>query len=320
MGTGTWPILYAVLPDADVLQLAYFEQVGTVQAVSGSSDMLLFPCDKFITSFDFDAGHFRWTQRSRRIAEMEKLVNSNDISEDTFIDACLLSGTHFLPALPSLDAPPRNKMPKPLSAMEMIYNSNARTGISVVLGTADDPRIKEMRYADNFRKARLAVKHQPILTKAGKIEPVAENLLPNDAHEFIGQRLPDEIYYYMSRGLISPHILNWRATSEIIEPPPMDGGDSEVYQTLVSSKLTPLRTTAINLLSSSLHNWYQHKDLTLKCWFPDSVGKPHTSTISMRGLPDSRRTVEMWNVKVATLREVATQYKVCRLLFDLGQC
>ncbi|MBM6387600.1 MAG: hypothetical protein JSY10_27070 [Paenibacillus sp.] len=29
---------------------------------------------------------------------------------------------------------------------------------------------------------------------------------PNDIHEFIGYRLPDEIYYYLMRGLIGPQV------------------------------------------------------------------------------------------------------------------
>jgi hypothetical protein len=200
---------------------------------------------------------------------------------------------------------------KPLGAIDMIMNGGGRTGISVVLNNADDPRLKEMKYVENYRKARLAVKHQPVLTVEGKIEPTFENQLPNDAHEFIGQRLPDEIYHYLSKGLINARILNWRATSEIIEPPPVDGGDSTAYHTLVSSTLTPLRTTAINLLSSSLHNWYQHKDLTLRCWFLDPTGKPHTSTIGMRGIQDYRRTVEMWNVREDTFRDIVSQHEVC---------
>jgi len=94
----------------------------------------------------------------------------------------------------------------------------------------------------------------------------------------------------------------------------MDGGDSTEYRNLVSSKLTPLRTTAINLLSSSLHNWYQHKDLSLKCWFEDASGKPHTDTISMKGLPEYRKIVDTWNVKEATFKDVVSQYKPCGYL------
>lgn len=268
-----------------------------------------------ITAWEFESGVFRWIRRNKCVAELKRFVNNGDISEDMFVDACLLAGTHFLPTLPNLETPQRNKVIKPLGAIDLIMNNGARTGISVVMANHDDPRLQAVQYVDKYRKARLAVKHHPVLTVDGKVEPTLNFELPNDAHAFIGQRLPDEIYHYLSKGLINARILNWRATSEIIEAPPVDTGDSLEYHNLVSSQLTPLRTTAINLLSSSLHNWFQHKDLTLKCWFVDSAGKPHTSTISMRGLPESRRNVEMWNVKESTFKDVVSQHQVCAKLY-----
>jgi hypothetical protein len=222
-----------------------------------------------------------------------------------FVDACVLAGSHFLPTLPSLEAPNRNKQSKLNQAIEMVM-SQGRSGISVVLNGQDDPRFKQTNYVDRYRRARLAVRHHPILTAEGKVEPLVSGQLPNDPHEFIGQRLPDEVLFYMSRGLINSRILTWRATSEIVEAPPMDGGDSAEYQDLVSTRLTPLRTTAINLLSSSLHNWYQHKDIDLKCWFQGD----QSTTVSMKGLPEFRKSVDTWNVKEATFKDVVSKYQV----------
>ena len=228
------------------------------------------------------------------------------------MDACVLAGSHFLPTLPTLESPNR-KQPKPASAIELIM-SNGKSSIAAIMRNPDDPRFQGKdaaeKYADKYRRARLAVKHHPVLTVEGKVQPTTESQMPNDGHEFLGQRLPDELFHYVSRGLINARIVNWRATSEIIEDPPVDGGESTEYRNLVSSKLTPLRATAINVLSSSLHNWYQHKDLTLKCWFEDSTGKPHVSTISMEGLPGYRKFVDTWNVKEATFKDVISQYQV----------
>lgn len=233
-----------------------------------------------------------------------------------FVDACLLAGTHYLPTFPPLESQSRNKAIKPLAAIDMI-NTGGKSVISAILGQEDDPRVKQMSYLDNFRKARLAVKHNPVLTAEGVLEPAAAGQLPNDPHEFIGPRLPDEIYHYLSKGLINARLLGWRAGNEIIEAPPVDGGQSPQYQDLVSSKLTPIRTVTINILSAALHNWYQHNDITLRCWFPDSTGKPYTNTISMRGLPEYRRTVEMWNVKEETFKDVVAQFKVRMKSHDL---
>ncbi|KAF2705855.1 PIN domain-like protein [Pleomassaria siparia CBS 279.74] len=309
-------IPFQVAPYSSWAQLAYLEKHNHVQAISGPSELLLFDCDKIITYWDLEAGLFKWIRRGRCVAELKKYVNNGELPDATFVDACMLAGSHFLPTLPTLESPNRKQM-KPLGAIEMIM-SHGRTGIAAVLNNQDDPRFhgKENaeKYADKYRRARLSIKHHPILTVDGKVTPMEEGQMPNDGHEFIGQRLPDEIYHYLAKGLINARIVTWRATSEIIESPPMDGGESPEYRKLVSSKLTPLRTTAINLLSSSLHNWYQHKDLTLKCWFEDASGKPHTSTISMKDLPEYREVVDTWNVKEATFKDVVAQHQPCGYL------
>lgn len=264
---------------------------------------------------------FKSIKRGRCVADLRKYVANADITDDTFVDACMLAGTHFLPTLPNLDAPNRSKASKLSGAIELIM-SQGRTGHAVVMNNRDDPMFQRTNYVDRYRKARLAVKHHPILTSEGKIQPMLESQLPNDSYEFIGQRLPDEVFYYMSRGLINSRVLNWRAASEIVEAPPIDGGDGKTYQELVSNKLTPLRTTAINLLSSSLHNWYQHKDIDLKCWFSvDQTGKHQVTKISMNGLPEWRKSVDTWNVKEATFKDAIAKYQVCSsriLVHDLA--
>jgi hypothetical protein len=295
--------------------LAYLEKQNDVQAISGSSEILLFDCNQVIVSWDLETDFFKWIKRGKCVADLRKSVSNVDIADETFVDACILAGTHFLPTLPILDSASRNKQSKLNGAIELIM-SQGRSGISVVLNNRDDPRTKQTDYVDRYRRARLAVKHHPILTAEGRIEPLVSGYLPNDPHEFIGQRLPDEVLFYMSRGLINSRILTWRAISEIVEAPPIDGGDSSEYQALVSTKLTPLRTTAINLLSSSLHNWYQHKDINLNCWF--QAGK--SSTISMKGLPEWRKSVETWNVKEATFRDVVSRYQVLLAHATLSVC
>lgn len=188
--------------------------------------------------------------------------------------------------------------------------SNGKTGYSVVAHNQDDPRFGPLNYVDRYRKAKLAVKNHPVYTEDGKIEPANVGELPNDAVQYLGQRLPDEVFHYMSRGLIDPRILQWRTTCEIFEMPPMDGGDSAEYKNLVSSKIIPLRTAAQNLLSSTLHNWYRHKDLTQRCWFADASGKQQEIAIRLERQSESPTLVETWNVKEATYKTAIGQHKV----------
>jgi hypothetical protein len=292
-------------------KLAYLEKHcrNRVHAIAGSSELLLFDCDKFITFLDFDNGQARWIKRDKCITDLKRLTGVGDISGEMFVDACMLSGTHLLPTLPQLNhANARVKQPKPHGAIEMMMNSG-RSGIAVCLQFQDEPNFQAINYLDKYRKTRLAVKHHPVLTGQGKVEPLDPTGIPNDVHAFIGQRLPDEIYYYLSKGLIGPRVLNWRTSGEIVELKPLDGGDSEEYRKLVSVKLTPMRTTAISLLSYSLHRFYQHKDMTLKCYFEAEQGGRHTNDISMRDLTDPKPLVEKWNVKAEIFKDELAKYQ-----------
>lgn len=255
----------------------------------------------------------RWIKRGKCFADLKRFAGNGEISEDMFVDACILAGTYFLPTLPHLEGTPRSKVIKPLGAIETIMGTG-RSGFTVCQQYQDDPKFRALNYMDKYKKARLAVKHHPVLTSQGKVEPLDQGHAPNDVHEFIAQRLPDEIYYYLSKGIVGPRVLNWRTSGEIIEIQPLDGGESEEYKKLVSSKLTPLRTSAIALLSYPLHRFYQHKDMTLKCWFNDGQGKPYTSSISMRDLNDPRPLVEKWNVKEDGFKDAFSKAQVCSTL------
>jgi hypothetical protein len=154
------------------------------------------------------------------------------------------------------------------------------------------------------------VKNHPVYLEEGKIEPQNTGMLPNDAVEYLKSRLPDEVLHYMSNGLISARLLQWRTSCNIFDVPPMDGGESEEYKTLVSSKLTPLRTTAINLLSSSLHNWYRHKNVEQRSWFSDPTAK--AQEIRVVGTPETLTIVDSWNVKEAAFKDAVSRYQASK--------
>ncbi|KAL5115557.1 hypothetical protein ACEQ8H_006533 [Pleosporales sp. CAS-2024a] len=293
---------FTVAPYSAWAQLAYMERTGFCAAISGSSDILLFECDKFITAWDFEESKFRWTKRARCIGDLERFANNGPVTDDIFVDALVLAGSPFLPTLPNLSSPNRTDLLKPHAAIKMIMSmNNGKSGHAVVVNNHDDPRFKQIEYMERYQKARSAIRNHPIYTIEGKIEPLDTASMPNDAVNYLQSRLPDEVYHYLSTGLINARVLQWRTTCHIFDVPPMDGGDSPEYRSLVSSKLTPLRTSAINLLSSSLHNWYRHKNLEQRCWFSDSNAAPQE--IRVAGTLDNLSIVDTWNVKEATLKE-----------------
>lgn len=248
------------------------------------------------------------------MADLSKFVGAPNISDDIFLDTCILAGTPFLPTHPILDAPNRAELIKPYSAIKTIM-SNGQSGYSVVVNNNDVPPAGK-EYVTRYQKARLAVKNHPVYTEEGKVEPQNPASMPNDAGQYLGQRLPDEILHYMSKGLINPRILQWRTTCQVFEVPPMDGGNSPEYKELVSSKLIPLRTPVVNLLSSSLHNWYRHQSLHQTHWYSpvDPNGKRPSTTIPVEKPSEAQAPliVDTWNVKEATFKDVIAQYKVSR--------
>ncbi|KAL9073520.1 MAG: hypothetical protein Q9157_004725 [Trypethelium eluteriae] len=273
-------------------KLAYLEQRGTdfVDAVSGSHELLLFDVDKVITRLDPQQGDFMWLTRR---ACLEGLGN---VPSDVFVDACMLSGSAFLPTLPQLEANNSRKPTKIKAALDLM-NSFGRSGINVCLHYQDDPQFRQMDYLDRYRRSRLAVKHHAILTKDGKIELFDQTSAPGDSHEFIGQRLPDEVYFYMSKGLVGPRVLNWRTIGEIAQGPPLDNGDSNDYQRFVRSQIIPLRVSALSALSHYLHRVYVHKDVMLRVWFD----RNNTNPLIMRDAADPKPVLAGWNVKSALL-------------------
>ncbi|KAH8725801.1 temperature dependent protein affecting M2 dsRNA replication-domain-containing protein [Phaeosphaeriaceae sp. PMI808] len=75
---------------------------------------------------------------------------------------------------------------------------------------------------------------------------------------------------------------------------------------------TKSTTTSLNLLSSSLHNWYRHKDLELRCWFNDAAAEPEE--IRVVGTPETVHHVASWNVKEFTFKDAVSKHPACGYL------
>ena len=187
------------------------------------------------------------------------------------------------------------------------------SGNGVCLHFQDDVANRMEEYTDLFRRAKLTVKHSVVLTVSGKTEPLDMEHAPGAIHEFIGQRLPDELYGYFSRGIIGPRILNWRASSELLMHPPLDGGESKEYRELVRTQLTSIQMLSIGLLSSTMHFYYQRTDMVKRVWFD----KEHPEKIVVRNEYDNDATkakIDSWNVPQYVFGEAFNKLSVSALL------
>ena len=264
----------------------------------GSSELFLFDVDRVITRFDFERSKFWWLSRQTCQDDVGK------ISADTFVDVCMLSGSSFLQTFPPLENPRKPLTIRDTASMMLTLGPNAT---ALCMHYQDDPQVQQSDYLDRYRRARLAVKHHVILTDDGQVVPLDVDHAPSDIHEFIGLRLPEELYFYLSEGVIGPRVLNWLTSGELNEYPPLDNGESVEYQRLVRDQLDPFRTLALALLSQPLSRFYQRKDVTMRFWF----GKEAEKTISHKDLvPSLRDIVSAWNVKESAFKDLPQKLNV----------
>ncbi|KAI9860754.1 MAG: hypothetical protein M1813_005677 [Trichoglossum hirsutum] len=287
---------FMVAPYSAWGQLAYLEKHPKqfVDAIVGSSELFLFDVDKVITKLDLGGLQFSWLTKR---ACQEELGKSRGISDDMFIDACMLSGSSFLPTFPPLDNPRKSDTIRDSITMMFAFN---RSVTAVCTHYQDDAQVQQMGYLDKYKRGRLAVKHHVVFTEDGKVEPLDVEHAPFDVHEFIGQRLPEELYFYLSKGVVGPNVLNWITSGELLEMPPLDNGDSEEYRRLVRDQLSPIRTQALSLLSQTLHFYYHRKDVTVRFWFDkksERVLKPKDL------IPPPHDVIAAWHVKGGTLEQ-----------------
>ena len=237
----------------------------------------MFGSERVITRFDWDNPSFLWVG-------LEKCFTKLALSRDQFINLCLLSGSSILPPLPEVDTDsPKSKMQAARGVM-----SRAGNDINTVLNDTKDDNYRIL-----FHKARYALKHPVVITMDGKVEHQNWESGPSDSHEFTGQRLPEEMYFYLSRGVIGPRVLNWRTRAETLETPPLDGGNSQAYKDLVQDELLPLRSQALALMTHSLNRYYQKHDVELACWWDERSKTP----LNIPDQTTATKSAESWHVK-----------------------
>ena len=155
-----------------------------------------------------------------------------------------------------------------------------------------DPAVKGV-YLDQYKRALTRIRHHVIMTDEGDVEILDKDHAPDDAHECIGLRLPEELYMYLYRGMLRPRILNWLTSGKISITQPLAGGDGRPYQNLVKVQLDPLRRQALSLLTEPIHRYYHSRDITTNLWFDHT----YEGKFNMRDVSSPRDLLSKWNVR-----------------------
>lgn len=269
---------FQVAPYAAWPQLVYLEKKGYVDAVFGNPELFLFDIDKVITSLNLNSGNFTWVNKTR-------LRNDSHLSNDQLTDAILLSGCSFCRTYPPFEAAAPQAGSLFLDAVALVKRFRS-------IGNAITSHPDQQGYLEIFRKARAAIKHHVIMAEDGKVFQLERNDSPNDVHEFIGQRLPEELYFYLSRGIVGPQVLDMITTEVYIQIAPLDNNESEEYKKFLDV-LNGMRTESLSILAKSMHRYWLNREVKVYNWF--DVTHPKTLVHKEIGYP--LETAQKWNVR-----------------------
>ena len=266
-----------------------------IDAVYGPSDLFCFGIDKIITKFKPEASLFHWIDRRDCLADL------GNIPSHVFIDALMLAGSDLLPVFP----PFMNQAvyPKP-PTFRNIVQAISTSGGSVPRLCAQplaDTSVKG-QYLDQYKRVMARVKHHVVITAEGDVEALNKKNAPDDVHECIGLRLPEELYMYLSRGMLRPRVLNWLTSGQINITQPLAGGDGQPYQDLLKTQLEPLRRQALSLLTEPIHRYFHSRDITTRLWFDAT----YEGKFNMKSLPSIRDQLSKWHVKNDLIADVGS--------------
>ncbi|KAG2214324.1 hypothetical protein INT47_000880 [Mucor saturninus] len=237
------------------LAFMYTHPRQLVNAVCGGSELLMWDIDKMITTIDFEKGNYLWVSKRTVLQDLH-------VSDEQFLDICILAGFEYCPSFPPLNT----------SHISFTFNGvhdlikQHKTGFNAIQAYSDNPTISKTNYIDTFCRTRCAIKYHLVMNDDCEVKPMNIENAPNDIHEFIGYRLPDELYYYLMRGLIGPQSVNSLVSGVLIESAPLDNGESIEYHNFLTQLLN-IRTQTLSLLTQPLHPFYKTRKVSSYFWF-----------------------------------------------------
>ena len=302
---------FVVAPYTSSAQLVYLQNEGFIDAVYGPVDVIMYPAvEKVIIHVDTKTSHFTWIPKSQLLYDM-------GVSHEQFVEACLLVGCEVNPKMFPLVSQQLQA-----AGSQVAPSSAIKIALSILMGLPSayaavasyvDPEQRSPTYLERFQKAYCAIQYQPVLKESGKVEPVtSEEDTPSDIHEFIGQRLPDELYFYMYHGLVGTELLNALTSGLFVEQAPLDGGINTQYRRFLQHLHSNIYPKSLSLLSQTLHRYYQHKPIKTVQWFEpnrettfNKVSQPIYYQVSAWKVND---TILAANIKNFSLRDILTPF------------
>jgi len=247
--------------------MAYFEMIDSDQCsgVMGSLELMLYPInDSIIRNINWDNGTVSAVSK-------KYILRSLNVSDSGLIDAFLMAGTSFLPSFPPLSDNDHIKA-QPYSIRDAcdMLRVQEKSVTQVCTFHAEALKAKDPNWLDKYRKARMAVDHFIYIAESGEVKVHDYDRLTQDNHEYLGVRLPSELFHYLNTGLIGPRLLSCITHGQLHVLPTVDGCASEEYRALVTNGSARIKEAALSLVVRRLHRWIMHRDITMKVWYDPS--------------------------------------------------
>lgn len=281
-----------------------------------------------IKSLDLTSANPSFSFTSKR-----SIVTDLGVSEDQFLDIGILVGFDHSPPFPMT---PHEQGLKATIDMVKYYKS----GHAAVSAFAEHPAVKSIQYMDHYARTRAMIKYSLVFSSEGTVLPLPLAItspghghqghhshhptaadIPSDLHEVFTHRLPDEIYYYLSRGLLGPQALVWLTTGMIVENPPLDNGETTEYKLFVKEVITDGQTgpraTALALVSNVSHSFWTNRKVMGSFWFEQPSTHNHNQKPIQHHSQQTAQLAERvagWNVTYAVVEEELRRQNVRNFL------
>lgn len=245
----------------------------TIDAIFGSTDCLVYAnVDKLIVSIDPSATNFHWVSKREFLSDIN--LTADMFTELAVAVGCELNSITFplIEGMYQQQLANNQHMTYIKLALDLI---NAHGSIySAILAFPDTDG--SIPFLSRFERGVSCAEYQPVLYSSGNVWPYRSDYIPADIHEFVGQRLPDEVMFYHSKGLIGPELLTALISAELTIDAPLDGGESKEYRSFLMDNQRKLWGYSLSFLTQILHRYYQFKPVKPKFWF-DSANQPEHS-------------------------------------------
>lgn len=295
---------YIISPYNASFQLSYLYQNGLIDSIYGSTDVLLTQVDRFILGMEFQSKDFRFVDKRKVLTELD--LTERQFRDLSIMVGCSVQ-PHTFSNLPPLPKPNPMSPYQQLSyfrlALDIFYQYNTFCN-----GTATDifgyiSGLHDESLINLYFSGHAALKYMPVINVDGQVglyfaemaklgfindadlmekkssagekdveKPDSssgpELKIPTEIHSIISQRLPPELYYYQSLGLLPVKLLEAITLGTYIIRPPLEIGLGDGYRKLITSSLAQNTLDyQFNLITQLLARYYQVKNIKVKYWF-----------------------------------------------------